>query len=962
MKVEEFIIESAKTALVDSSVYSEKEYRPQMVYNDGNGHSVLNVLSKEMEKCESFSIAVAFIKSSGIASLLEEFNGLRHRGIKGRILTTDYLTFNEPSALRWLKRYENLEVKVFLGDLHAKGYIFNREDSSTIIVGSSNLTDSALKSNMEWNVRFTSTDQGDIVSVITAEFNRMWNSKDAVDLTEEWLSGYELIYKEKQSKKDHSIIKNKEIRPTKHQEEALEKIRELRLRENIPRGKNRALLISATGTGKTYISAFDVKDANPKKLLFMVHRSKILEDAKKSYQNIFGNNRTFGIYKGSRKERNVDFLFASVDSLKLHYKEFDPEEFDYMVCDEAHHIVADGQRKIIEYFKPKFILGMTATPERRLDRPEENVYSVFNYDVPYEIRLSRALEEKLVCPFHYYGIAYLGVDNKRYDLKDFSKLEVEERVKQIVDAIENHPFSGDRIRGLIFCNTNDEGAILEKYLSQYYLVKALKSKDPDNVRNEYFKKLESNERQLDFIITVDILNEGIDLPRVNEIVMLRRTESPIIFIQQLGRGLRKREDKDYLTVLDFIGNYNNNYIIPMALFGDNTRNRENLGRKTVMGNNSIRGASTVYFDYQSKERILSKINSARIFNKSELEAEYQNAIERLGREPNFVELYDIKGLDPRVIVRVFGSLNEFRKLIGSKSYCGLNNDESLMIKQISKCVVNGFRPHECMIIKELVKYGSASIDTLVSLLGKDDPRVNREKIVAVAEMLTKSRGFFDKDLCVLDESKIIMSREFDSMMKNDVFKEMVLDVVICGEHIFREEYSEEVSDEYDFRLHKLYSHVDYCRIMNLNKGRSSNIFGYRVIDGCCPLFASLKKGVKDNKYGDTFIDNRTFHWQSRELKNDEGKEIKAIRNSNSNGLKILLFVKKQNGNKEEDYYYCGRVRLVEGSYGPAITTNSSGREIEVREMDFRLDYAVPEDLLNDYFNNWEGDVEAVKRA
>ena len=945
-KIEEIIINSATTAFVDNSVISNEYYLPKLIFNNpSGGQVVLSSIQNEFTDAESFSFSVAFITKGGLSCIYNDLDRLEKKGVKGKILTTNYLTFNDPLALRELLKFRNIEVRVFEGDLHTKGYIFNKKDHQTIIVGSSNLTDNALKCNLEWNIRVSSTNMGDIVSKFSEEFNRMWNN--AEPLTEEWLEEYSKRFNERTIVRIQSPgYSRPNIKPTNMQKKALEKIQEIRNRPGLARGDNRALLISATGTGKTYISAFDVKDASPRRMLFMVHRGKILRDAMDSYKNVLGENgRTYGFLNADHKDYNSDFLFASVFTLQDHLKEFEPEDFDYIVCDEAHHIVTAGQQKILNYFKPKFILGMTATPER----PHEdasNVYEVFDYNVPYEVRLSDALEEKLVSPFHYFGIEDIVIDEDSKKKSDFNKIVPDDRIEKIVYEINKHPHSGDRIRGLIFCSRVEEAKLLEQKLSSFFKVKALDNSYSDDEREFWISKLEADGRELDFIISVDVLNEGVDIPRVNMVVMLRPTQSSIVFIQQLGRGLRKRDDKEFVTILDFIGNYDNNYNIPIALFGDNTRNKENLRRKMILGNNIIPGASSVSFDEISKERIFASINEGKMNHKKELKESYIMASKKIGHDPSLCELYEERSLDPRTIVERYGSLNNFKKGTKISSYISFDESEAGVLDEVSNLTVNGIRPYESIILKALIENGKISLNQLLEFsIDKFNVTSDKELITNSFFSLTSEGGFVKESLCELRFDILYPSKLLLSILNNKQLEAHLLDAIDCGVKIFIEEYQGKI-DQFGLSLYKIYSRTDFCRSINIKKGNDSTLYGYGIRGNYCPLFVKYKKEAgKNPMYNDHFISRNSFYWESRYPRYLDSDELQPIFKSNSNGLNILLFITKDESEKDK-YYYCGSVKYIEGTARNAKTISKSGKMEDVVSMNYRLQNTIPEDIFD----------------
>jgi superfamily II DNA or RNA helicase len=411
------------------------------------------------------------------------------------------------------------------------------------------------------------------------------------------------------------------VQPNKMQVDALRNIDALR-----KEGKDKALLISATGTGKTYLSAFDVKAYQPKRFLFIVHRSNIVKAAIRTYKEVFGTSKTYGTYSGDSKELDNDFIFSTIQTLSIqkNLEQFSPEQFDYIVIDETHMAGAESYQRVIKYFKPKFLLGMTATPERTdgLD-----VFKLFNYNIAYEIRLHKALEMQMVSPFHYYGVTDILMDGEvAIEAKDFNKLASKERVKHIIEKANFYGTDNGVLRGLVFCSSVDECKILSKSFNQLgFKTLALSGENSENERTMAINKLESEylNEKLDYIFTYDIFNEGIDIPKVNQVILLRPTQSAIVFVQQLGRGIRKIESKDYLTVIDFIGNYKNNYLVPIALYGDNSYNKDTL-RKLISGKSSfIPGSSTINFDEITKAKIFESINTANMQQKKDLIKDYR---------------------------------------------------------------------------------------------------------------------------------------------------------------------------------------------------------------------------------------------------------------------------------------------------------------------------------------------------
>lgn len=549
------------TSFIDKSFPSNKDLRPKLFFNDYKRRMNLAFeITKRLKECDYFEFSVAFISESGLAVLKQILLNLKEKGVKGRIITSTYLGFNAPKMFKQLLSFSNIEVRIFEQEhcgFHPKGFIFHTGDHRDIIVGSSNLTQTALESNQEWDLFFTSHENGELASQVSNEFDIQWEL--STPLTYEWIESYKETYVK--PVRPASVQSSKIIKPNKMQEEALKSLKNLR-----DNNKDKALLISATGTGKTFLSAFDVRRFKPKRLLFVVHRRNIAEAALRSFKYLIPNV-SMGIFSGNTKETDSDFIFSTVQTIhKKEYREmFDRDAFDYIIIDEVHRAGAQSYQDIVDYFKPKFLLGMSATPERSDDF---DIYEMFDHNIAYEIRLIQAMEYNLLCPFHYYGITDMTIDGIEIDDKsEFNILTSELRVDYIIEKINEYGYSGDRIHGLIFCSRKDECEKLSQLFNMRgYKTIALTGDSSEEMRQKAIDSLESNdENSLDYIFTVDIFNEGIDIPKVNQVVMLRPTESAIVFVQQLGRGLRKNDSKEYVVIIDFIGNYEKNFLIPVAL-------------------------------------------------------------------------------------------------------------------------------------------------------------------------------------------------------------------------------------------------------------------------------------------------------------------------------------------------------------------------------------------------------------
>lgn len=431
------------------------------------------------------------------------------------------------------------------------------------------------------------------------------------------------------------------------------------------------------GTGKTYASAFAMRELGFKRVLFIVHRAQLAKQAKKSFERVFNNSITMGIVGDGKHEYDCNFVFAMVETLNRdeHLFKYAKDAFDCIILDEAHHSPANTYQKIMNYFTPKLFLGMTATPDKRDDHIEgRNVYELFHHQIALEIRLQKAMEDNLLCPFHYFGISDIAMLNdkvfkgKSVTEKDFNLLTSEERVNHVIEQAEYYGYSGDRVKGLIFCSRNKECDTLSRMFNERgYRTLAISNETPQKLRETAFERLAMNEEEatdelkpLDYIFSVDILNEGVDIVEVNQVIMLRPTQSPIVFIQQLGRGLRRAEGKEYVVILDFIGNYNNNFMIPVALSGDRTYNSDVIRKYVISGNSTIPGASTIHFDEISKEKIFHAIDCIRSGTFKQLIREgYINLKNRLGKYPMLIDFYINDEIDPLIIIKEYKTYYSF---------------------------------------------------------------------------------------------------------------------------------------------------------------------------------------------------------------------------------------------------------------------------------------------------------------
>ncbi|MEI6021627.1 MAG: DUF3427 domain-containing protein, partial [Bacteroidota bacterium] len=769
--------QSLKSGFIDHQIPAYTPYLPQFLVNDKKeGKKILSTLIQSLNNCQEFWFSVAFVTTSGVATLIETLIALEKKGIKGKILVSQYLNFTQPEALRRLLQFKNIELKISVEDaFHSKGYLFKNEQVYDLIIGSSNLTASALCSNIEWNLKITATPLSQIIFNAIQEFTSEYEKATKVDLA--FINNYEVLYNKqvdysKRVKTELLISNQREIVPNAMQVEALGNIQHLR-----NQGKKKALLISATGTGKTYLSAFDVKKFKPKKFLFVVHRLNIAQAAMRAYQSIFGNSIKMGVYSGNTKELEADYIFSTIQTISKedNLAQFSAVHFDYIVIDETHRAGADSYIRLLEHFKPQFLLGMTATPERT---DGADVFKLFNYNIAYEIRLHRALDENILSPFHYYGVTDISVNGEILtENADFNLLTSKERIGRILEKANIYGTDNGKVRGLIFCSKIEESEALSKGFNARGLKSiALSGESSEEQRATAINNLESEANELKYIFTVDIFNEGIDIPSVNQIIMLRPTQSAIVFVQQLGRGLRKLENKSYLTVIDFIGNYSNNFLVPIALYGDTTYNKDTLRKLMASGSSLIPGTSTINFDRISKEKIYQAIDQANMQLRRDLVHDYKLLKFKLGRLPMMMDFLNHGSRDPFLYVKYSRSYFNFICIAEEDTKLKLSSTEKELLELFSQEINNSKRVEESTILKYLIDDGEIKTTSLKALLIKEyGYSINNETIESCIINLNFQFIRKEKKIARLSNDKIAIDADLMKAIKNVTFREFLLD-------------------------------------------------------------------------------------------------------------------------------------------------------------------------------------------
>ena len=717
-----------------------------------------------------------------------------------------------------------------------------------------------------------------------------------------------------------------------------------------------------------------------RRVLFLVHRGQLARQTRKSYEKVFANTVSMGLVGAGYHEYEADYVFATVQTLNRdeHLLQYAKDAFDCIVLDEAHHVPADTYRKIMDHFTPKLWLGMTATPDKRDDNVEgRNVYEIFNYQIAYEIRLQQAMEENLLCPFHYFGITDLSMIGDEEAARDFNMLTSDERVRHIVNQADYYGYSGDKVKGLIFCSNIKETEELSAKFNQIinpatgknFRTVALNGSASEQERQDAFERLAMNEDEssedrqpLDYIFSVEILNEGVDIVEVNQVIMLRPTQSPIVFIQQLGRGLRKASGKEYVVILDFIGNYNNNFMIPIALSGDRTYNKDNIRRYVMEGGRVIPGASTVHFDEISRKRIFASVDNANFIEIKLNKKNYNNLKNKLGRIPALRDFDDYGEMD---VIRIFdnNSLGSYYKFLVKyeKEYTiRLSEDEEKVIEFVSKKLASGKRIQELQLLKRILVYtrGISKIGLFAGLendlksYGKVMSKDQQENIIHVmTNEFPAGSGKKTYAQCVFiekDDSDYKPAKSFAEMLANNDFYNILKELVDFGISRYKRDYSKTYGQT-DLVLYQKYTYEDVCRLLNWEQNEVPlNIGGYKFDKKTktFPVFINYDKAenISDTtRYEDHFVPGFRDRLIaiSKSGRSMQSEDVQNFLKAKERGIQVELFVRKNKDDKiSKEFYYLGHMTAS----GNAKEFTMANTEKTAVEIEWILDVPVREDI------------------
>lgn len=881
------------------------------------GISLESEIKKEILSSDKIHFLVSFIKWTGIRIFERELQEFTDRGGQLKIITTSYMGATDLKAVEYLAGLKNTEVKISYNTdnerLHAKAYLFFRETGfHTGYIGSSNLSRSALTNGLEWNMKITTREVSHIIDKFQKTFDTYWQDKEFELFKKEFHSEKLRIAlkKEKSSDKNNSISYF-DLRPFPFQEEILEKLQSERLIHN----RYRNLIVAATGTGKTVISAFDyknfIKNNSSAKLLFIAHRKEILEQARATFQGILKDNNFGELFVDGFEPEKYDSVFASVQTLNNRINSIHLSEsfYDFIIVDEVHHIAANSYRPILNRFKPKVLLGLTATPERM---DGEDILKDFCNTIAAEIRLPEALNRKLLCPFQYFGItdnidlSNVEWKNGRYLPSELTKLytQNDKRVGDIIVSLEKYLRDLHEVRALCFCVSQEHAEFMaEKFTLAGFKADYLISSRNDE-REVLRKKFQSKE--INYLFVVDIFNEGIDIPDIDTVLFLRPTESLTVFLQQLGRGLRLAEGKDCLTVLDFVGNSRPEYDFEgkfRALVG---KTNTSIQKEIEDDFPHLPLGCTIVLERKAKDFIIQNIKQATNLNKNQLlnkirNFKYQTALPLTLK--NFINFYHIP------IQYIYKRGNWKRLCVQAEQIADYPQENELEIYRVlsKKWLSCNSNSYFTFILELAYKNFSFEFKSLSE----------EEKIFCLLLHydVWQNAGGFDS----LEES-------IQAIGKNKVLVEEIQELMeILLDKIDFLEMENQLPYPQPLKIHGRYTREQILAAFGFSsfEKKSSNREGVAENKELNTeiLFIDLIKSEKDfsptTMYQDYAISDSLFHWQSQNsTSEDRGKGLSYI-NHVKHGKKILLFVRERNEDEfgiTMSYFFIGE-GIYKGHYG-----------------------------------------------